>query len=1797
MATIKTLELQVKVDSANQEVKIPVCPGSYFSRNTFRTTIDWGDSVTNNQNDDSYDGAQVLTHTYSQPATYTISITGGWVENSTDASGYMALPRHTESNSERTAGDYGLITSIKTTEHFHIHGQGDFREMTILESLDFSTPPARLLSSNPSASSFVGITTSGSGEMLMDSTFMDCYNLNAWVDIGDVGLRTYSGLNTLGNTTVNMVHDGVTSCKNMFKNVKKTSTTGKLKDWYVSDVTDFSGMFEGSGFQGNLQGWELKSEGGEVSMNSMFKDTEYNHFGFLDAAAGWDTQAVTDMGSMFENNTAISRGLLSNLDTSQCVNMSKMFKGATGLKNISKTDVFKGWDVSSVTDFSSMFEASGISSSHELAFTSGLATSGNINMSRMFADTLYNQSDYLAPPSSGGWNTINVTDMSGMYENNTAFTRGVISNFDVRNVTNMSRMFAGCTGLKNTDKNCFDGWDVSKVTDFSGMFEGSTVNHNLGWSLNKDLTASINMNSMFKDASLYNDPDKRLKDWTFDRVTDTGSMFENAVNFSRGNIMNWDTSNVTNMSRMFAGTEKFTPVDGTIGIWDVSKVTDFTSMFDGSLFNSELGGWTINTSLTAEVNMSRMFANCPYNKTGFSSWDVSRVTNMSGMFQDNTAFQSGAIKAWNTGSVKDMSHMFHGATRFNTSKPSIHDWNVRKVADFTSMFEGSAYNQSLYKWYNRLDAKNIKMDRMFAKSAFNHPSIKFWFTDDVVSMESMFEDNIAFNQELAKDTGGGFNNTSKVVTMKNMFKGATAFTDIKNRVNQFNVGNVSDFTGMFEGSGFNGLIDNWVLSTDKIIVMDRMFKDTNYSKDASFTSNSLTFENVKSMESFMEGNKTFNGSLASHSNELANLENISRMMADTGYTQDMSTWDLTTGSLTGYEQFNDEGVLPDPFYPLLPSQLRLKEGYDRILKLQPGTSNTQQFLENLLQDGLVLFIEGVEQSDLTHHTVAFEQDMASIASNQTIGNRHEIVMSITLNSGQSNQVVVTQSRVLEFVDAAPSPKAVENSVEKRTIKQSVNGLLAQTKSKTLRIFTGTDLFGYVDPAKGDTGGNTLINSVYTLKYANGNVINVNPRNVYDVSGVDVYTPGTYLVPFEYLESGTDPVFIKDVLTVEVIDPKSLSNDDPEKPDLTKVKPEVVLNRDNFKYPQGITISNSLIKRNLRMARDIEDGDITDKMVIKYNYSGSTHLTPPDGNVAGTTTVIASYQPENKTRPPVEVSWTISIDPDASDAYFWSGDEIVEIPNSGVDPYTDWATATAADLYWTKNNGRGSTQIVWDPSSGFNNIDFTVGSSSWTLDDSNIQNVQLSDAGDYEVTYNFVVSGANFQAPTDFTRTIRVLPDLQTAEPLPLQNALTQTESTIAVNSNQPIGSQHASISINPLIDGRPQGSVYQLSTMYEQPILTLSDGTTQEVMLTGSIGTSGVTATQQIFRDDNNDGLTQSSTEAFALLKSVRTNVYDPTVPGSYRYTFAYHLEVDDGYPNMTELDGATLTTKMLFINTQNNQKHVQAINWELSYLDAGNASNYQFQTQSASAIDLTDTSKINDNDGVMGLAVGSQFFAMPYTTWNSPFSNVNAIGGSGNRLLLPNDGSVQNASGDNITYDLGGAIIDPTDVYGATNGWFGDVSNGQLKMSTLNTLYGQDWDTALLVGFDINGSGTQDGVSNITLLRSPVGDITAGATDGGATFKKGALPDLNGSNSLNLFTVHQDSGGNNDYYLNVSTNHNYTTIPAYTGDDILPATKKLFWNNAMTLPMEGNGTGNMMDQYRWMILFGRSFAHSSLLA
>ncbi|WP_349351485.1 MULTISPECIES: BspA family leucine-rich repeat surface protein [unclassified Flagellimonas] len=304
----------------------------------------------------------------------------------------------------------------------------------------------------------------------------------------------------------------------------------------------------------------------------------------------------------------------------------------------------------------------------------------------------------------------------------------------------------------------------------------------------------------------------------------TGNLVEldyNQQSVFNADLSNWDVSNITNMSAMFANAREFT---SDLSNWDVSNVTDMSGMFgDAMSFNSDLSKWDVSKV----TDMSGMFRRAEVFNSDLSDWNVSNVTNMASMFFGATSFNAD-LSSWKVDNVIDMSWMFTQAESFNSD---ISNWNVVNVTNMNSMFSNAIlFNANISNW----EVDNVTdMGSMFANAQSFNADIGGWNVGNVTDMQGMF----AYAQSFNADIGGW--DVSQVDDMTIMFLEAPKFDqDLEN----WNLESLKFAFGMFNNSGISpvnlsttiiGWANNPSTSTDVPFGIDGLsICDTNESLDA-----------------------------------------------------------------------------------------------------------------------------------------------------------------------------------------------------------------------------------------------------------------------------------------------------------------------------------------------------------------------------------------------------------------------------------------------------------------------------------------------------------------------------------------------------------------------------------------------------------------------------------------------------------------------------------------------------------------------------------------------------------------------------------------------------------------------------------------------------------------------------------------------------------------------------------------------------------------------------------------------------
>jgi len=242
------------------------------------------------------------------------------------------------------------------------------------------------------------------------------------------------------------------------------------------------------------------------------------------------------------------------------------------------------------------------------------------------------------------------------------------------------------------------------------------------------------------DTSQVTDMSCLFKSYTVE--VETGNNFGFELERFRGDISEWDVSNVENMDYMFAGSL----FDNDISGWNVYRVRSMKGMFAESFFNRDIGEWNVSNV----EDMYRMFEKSRFNKN-ISDWNVSRVKDMRFMFYGSKFNQP--IGNWNVSSVKNMSFMF-AHSRFNQD---ISRWNISNVEDMAYMFAKSEFSQSLFKWGYRFNDK-VSLYEMFSDSKFNGDITSWYYYLDDKEVEDTELKNLSVYCP-GKNYGGRYEDT------------------------------------------------------------------------------------------------------------------------------------------------------------------------------------------------------------------------------------------------------------------------------------------------------------------------------------------------------------------------------------------------------------------------------------------------------------------------------------------------------------------------------------------------------------------------------------------------------------------------------------------------------------------------------------------------------------------------------------------------------------------------------------------------------------------------------------------------------------------------------------------------------------------------------------------------------------------------------------------------------------------------------------------------------------------------------
>ena len=354
------------------------------------------------------------------------------------------------------------------------------------------------------------------------------------------------------------------------------------------------------------------------------------------------------------------------------------------------------------------------------------------------------------------------------------------NNLNTSKVTNMSRMFEGCSNLTSIDLN-WSSVTTANVTDMSNMFYGCSKVTNILIS-NFTTTNVTNMSRMFLDCNkLIN---VNVSGFNTAKVTDMSRMFCNCSSLASINVSNFNTSKASSsMDYMF---------------YNCSSVTDL-----------DLGNFTISSASFILQNCSSLtYLKVPSTANNFTSTACSGVGNStnpclldypSGFTPSSTEQGYGYYK-WRSGFFVD----------------ALHPYAVYSSGTLTFYYDKSRYSRSGYK-YSMNTGDAYALWNLYASSTTSVVFNSSFANARPTSCHTWFSGMT----NLTSITGLSYLNTSNVTDMGLMFANCSSFTSLN--LSSFNTANVTSMYGMFGNCSKLASINMSGWNTSKVTSMRQMF--------------------------------------------------------------------------------------------------------------------------------------------------------------------------------------------------------------------------------------------------------------------------------------------------------------------------------------------------------------------------------------------------------------------------------------------------------------------------------------------------------------------------------------------------------------------------------------------------------------------------------------------------------------------------------------------------------------------------------------------------------------------------------------------------------------------------------------------------------------------------------------------------------------------------------------------------------------------------------------------------------------
>ncbi len=714
--------------TANETITIPTNPSETYSYSvSWENNGVWQNGFTGN-----------ATHTFPNPGTYTVAISGTfpaiYFNNSGDKDKIQSIEQWGTISWTSMQGTFSGCTNVT-------YNASDVPDLSLVSNMASMFEDASSFNADLSSWDVSNVST-------MENTFFLATSFNGDISTWNVG--------------------NVTNMKGLFAGT--SIFNGDISNWDVSNVATMSGMFtQASAFNQNIGGWNVSNVD---DMEYMF----YSATAFNQDLSSWDVSSVTQMNNMFFNtqlSTANYDALLNEWSTLTLQNGVTLDVGSVQYcdGSAARTGIIAdfGW---AINDGGLMVGCDPSDYFITTWKTDNPGTSNNTSIEiTTAANEVYNYDVNWGDGS--GWQIGITGNATHTYATAGTYTVSIHGTFPQilfetysdrekilsieqwgTNVwTSMKRAFFECNNLVS---NASDAPNLSAVTTTESMFERA-------FSFNGDLS-----------------------DWDVSTITNMGSMFNSAISFN-STIGSWNVSNVTNMAMMFSNATSF---NQDIRSWDVSSVTQMNNMFfntplSTANYDALLNEWstlTLQNGVTFDVGGVQYCNGLMARATIIADfgWTIN-----DGGAQDGCGLSGHFITTWKTDnpgtsnatSITIPTHPDEVYT-YDVDWGDGNGWETGFTADATHTYttEGT-YTVSIRGTFPRIYFNNAgDKDKIL--------SIEEWGTIAWTSMESAFYGcaNLIYNAFDAP-------NLSAVANTKNMFRNASSFNG---NLSNWDMGSVSN---------------------------------------------------------------------------------------------------------------------------------------------------------------------------------------------------------------------------------------------------------------------------------------------------------------------------------------------------------------------------------------------------------------------------------------------------------------------------------------------------------------------------------------------------------------------------------------------------------------------------------------------------------------------------------------------------------------------------------------------------------------------------------------------------------------------------------------------------------------------------------------------------------------------------------------------------------------------------------------------------------------------------------------------